>query len=212
MRTRLFPLTALAALVLLASCRPARGPLALPRAGGRHARRHPAAGFRGLLLAGQMVRGRVPCTPDALDGAVRRDDFCEAAATARLAARMKAYLGLPAPSEEEAAAKYRRAGLNCPRYEALPPRDAAYRELMDAGGLGRAGQRPGPRGRQPLRLGLRPQGRPSGAGGGTNFRRSGPRGDGPGRGRRPGLGGLPAPRLAIAPGTGNRRRNQAGHT
>lgn len=132
MRTRLFPLTALAALLLLSSCAPRvdRTPYPAQVDATRDAIQR--RDFVDSFLQGRWCEAE-SLHADALDGAVRRDDFCEAAATARLAARMKAYLGLPAPSEEEAAAKYLRAGLNCPRYEAVPPRDAAYREFMDAG-------------------------------------------------------------------------------
>lgn len=70
---------------------------------------------------------------DSMETAVRKDDFCEAARTARLAARLYAYAGQDAPELDEAAARYRAAALQCPAYEEIPEQDRAYTALVESG-------------------------------------------------------------------------------
>ncbi len=134
MRTRLAItlLAALAALGSLGACAPRASDLPYPPQPDPAQEAVQRRDFVDSFLQGRWCEARV-LYEDAVDGAVRRDALCEAAATARLAARMKAYLGLPAPEEERAAKDYLRAGLDCPGFEAPPARDEALTALLAAG-------------------------------------------------------------------------------
>lgn len=72
-----------------------------------------------------------------LEGRIRRDEFCAAAKTARLAARLKAYLGQNAPDELAAAKRFASATEECPGIDsgAMPERDRRYTALIDSGNL-----------------------------------------------------------------------------
>ena len=74
-----------------------------------------------------------------VEGSIRRDDFCAAAGTARLGARLKAYLGQEAPAESAQALRLAEAAGSCPALDAdaPPERDRRYTALVEGGGFAR---------------------------------------------------------------------------
>ena len=74
-----------------------------------------------------------------VEGSIRRDDFCAAAATARLGARLKAYLGQEAPAEAAQAIRLAEAAGECPALDAdaPPERDRRYTALVEGGEFAR---------------------------------------------------------------------------
>jgi hypothetical protein len=131
------PFAALAALALLAlaACAPRADTTPYPAdrtlARGPELRRD----FVDSFLQGRWCEAEA-LYAEAIDTAVRRDDFCAAAHTARLAARLHAYAGQDAPELERTARALRGAALDCPGDEDTPARDRRYEALVRAGDFG----------------------------------------------------------------------------
>lgn len=68
---------------------------------------------------------------ECMEAFIRHDEFVRAARTARLAARLKAYLGLDAPDELAAAKRMETVAGTGP--EAVPERDGRYAALVEDG-------------------------------------------------------------------------------
>ncbi|WP_172961631.1 hypothetical protein [Desulfovibrio ferrophilus] len=67
-----------------------------------------------------------------LESSLRSDDFCAAAKTAKLAARLRAYLDMDAGVLEQEARRYAKAALDCPgSLEQRTQRDKDYETLIE---------------------------------------------------------------------------------
>lgn len=123
---------ALVLLAALAACAPAADPSPYPVDGTLALGPQQRRDFVDSFLQGRWCEAR-ELYVEAVDKAVRRDDLCQAARTARLAARLKQYIGRTDEDARRAAEEYAAAAIGCPELQDIPERDRRYGARIEAG-------------------------------------------------------------------------------
>jgi len=130
----------LMALILLAGCSTGADRSPYPAPGSEQEASRQRRDFVDSFLQGQWCA----CEDQyalSLESSLRTDDFCAAAKTAGLAARLREYVGLPADDLWNEARRYRDAALGCGAQDDLTERDKAYGALVKQGAFEALGKR-----------------------------------------------------------------------